>query len=226
MGNLLMRRRELILSGGSADPIDQYVQDGLILWLDGIKNTRAGHSDTTTVWEDLSGNERDYTLYSTRVIGDKYIIPKGRATSSQSITSGVSWTTEVCYLYGSSSKSQIFTPQRNTRNTLWISAASNICVGAGGTSGNVKFVAQADHPTINTINSRYYINGRDDIEWSSGTGTWGTAQAQYLFGYNNATGYPMNCRVYALRIYDRTLTDEEILQNYALDRIRFGSGVS
>ena len=37
-----------------------YVMDGLQLWLDGINNTRSGHSTTTRIWEDLSGNGFDF----------------------------------------------------------------------------------------------------------------------------------------------------------------------
>ena len=37
-----------------------YVTDGLIVNLDGINNTRTGHSDNTTIWEDISGNGNDF----------------------------------------------------------------------------------------------------------------------------------------------------------------------
>lgn len=37
-----------------------YVIDGLQLWLDGILNTRQGHSRTAMIWEDLSGNNFDF----------------------------------------------------------------------------------------------------------------------------------------------------------------------
>lgn len=39
-----------------------YNTNGLILLLDGINNTRNGHSTTTTTWEDLSGNNNDFNL--------------------------------------------------------------------------------------------------------------------------------------------------------------------
>ena len=41
-----------------------YIQDGLVLYLDGINNTGNGHSNTTTTWKDLSGNGNDATLYN------------------------------------------------------------------------------------------------------------------------------------------------------------------
>ena len=57
-----------------------YVQDGLVLLLDGIRNTRSGHSTSTNVWEDLSGNNYDYTLNDIK-INDNNIYFKGTANS-------------------------------------------------------------------------------------------------------------------------------------------------
>ena len=39
-----------------------YINSGLILYLDAKNNTRSGYSATTTVWEDLSGNNNDFNL--------------------------------------------------------------------------------------------------------------------------------------------------------------------
>ena len=39
-----------------------YIQSDLILCLDGIENTRKGHNEKTTIWEDLSGKEKDCNL--------------------------------------------------------------------------------------------------------------------------------------------------------------------
>ena len=41
----------------------EYVKQGLILYFDGINNTGSGHSSTTTVWKDLSGNNNNGILY-------------------------------------------------------------------------------------------------------------------------------------------------------------------
>ena len=42
--------------------LNEYVKDGLSIHWDGAHNTRAGHDDTATVWEDLSGNGVDLEL--------------------------------------------------------------------------------------------------------------------------------------------------------------------
>ena len=39
-----------------------YAKNGLILYYDGINNTKKGHDANTTTWEDLSGNNNDGTL--------------------------------------------------------------------------------------------------------------------------------------------------------------------
>jgi len=41
-----------------------YAKNGLILYYDGINNTKKGHDANTTTWEDLSGNNNDGTLYN------------------------------------------------------------------------------------------------------------------------------------------------------------------
>ena len=44
------------------DANDGYIRDKLLLYLDGINNTRNGHNEDSTLWEDLSGNEKDVEL--------------------------------------------------------------------------------------------------------------------------------------------------------------------
>lgn len=67
-----MNRRMSLLSSAYIP-----VQDGLLLWMDGIKNTRLGHSTTPTAWEDLSGNNID-GVYIGNVIYDEngFIVDK------------------------------------------------------------------------------------------------------------------------------------------------------
>ena len=46
----------------SENNILDYVSNGLVLLLDGVKNTRNGHSTSTSVWEDLRGKNNDLTV--------------------------------------------------------------------------------------------------------------------------------------------------------------------
>ncbi|MBR0350899.1 MAG: type II secretion system protein [Clostridia bacterium] len=51
---------------------DEIIKDGLLVWYDGENNTGSGHSSTTTVWKDLSGNGRDGVMNNT-TIGNNYV---------------------------------------------------------------------------------------------------------------------------------------------------------
>ena len=42
--------------------LDDYVQDGLMLHYDAVKNTKNGHDKSSTTWYDLSGNNNNGTL--------------------------------------------------------------------------------------------------------------------------------------------------------------------
>lgn len=74
-------RQELLINNF----LNEYVVDGLELWFDGAKNTRAGHSRALSIWEDLSGNNHDMycfgdttgTQMKTAQCGHNYVVFDG-----------------------------------------------------------------------------------------------------------------------------------------------------
>ena len=54
-------------------PEGVYASNGLVLWLDGINNTRNGNNPNATSWEDLSGNENDGIFSSAMVANQSEI---------------------------------------------------------------------------------------------------------------------------------------------------------
>lgn len=44
----------------SSSIVPEYIKDGLQLHLDGINNTRSGHDNNSSIWEDLTANEYDF----------------------------------------------------------------------------------------------------------------------------------------------------------------------
>ena len=52
-----------------------YASDGIILHLDAISNTRNGNNTSSSVWEDLSGNDNDFTMISDGAVtfNDNYV---------------------------------------------------------------------------------------------------------------------------------------------------------
>ena len=226
MGNLLMRRREMILSPVGGDDISGYVKDGLIIFWDGIYNTANGHDDTSTLWEDLSGNGHHATYNSANLIGDKYLQTNSRglqyvALSDSEKTAYKTGMTEIVIEPDSiSSVSGILTLAGNTSGTsngsVYLSKSS-VCFNAGAPNKSVACIVGRHY-----YNSELWVDG----EVTSNTDkrdSWSN-KTNYLASYSNASSYPFSGKIYALRAYNRVLTNNEILQNWREDQRRFGIG--
>lgn len=99
-----------------------------ILTLDGIKNTRSGHSASTTTWEDLSGNGKDFTLNggTTTVWNDNAAVFNGTSSTREYTYSGVlfpttltEWTIELSVKVGSIGTSSYGYPIFGSDTTTW-----------------------------------------------------------------------------------------------------------
>ncbi len=55
-------RMSLYIPASNSVTEKTYIKNGLILYLDGINNTGSGHSNTSTIWKDLSGNNNNGTI--------------------------------------------------------------------------------------------------------------------------------------------------------------------
>jgi hypothetical protein len=215
----------------SEDPgpgVDGYVQDGIIFWLDGIWNTQAGHKSTATVWEDLSGNGHNYTYRSDSVITPTYCIPNGRMASTIDAPSiSTSYTIEVVTDIQESSTGQFILALGNGYGTIFVSATVPVLFfhASKNTNGAHGFAIQEGRTTYTAQNStNYFINGAATTRLDNKTSWSATNLKKYLFYYNSSYPYSYVSPVYAIRIYNRTLTEAEIAQNYAQDVARFGGG--
>ena len=67
-----------------------------------------------------------------------------------------------------------------------------------------------------------YLNGAARNNGVNGN-TWGTGDGKVAVGNRNSsdTSYNWTGEVYAIRLYDKVLTDEEIAANHAIDQARF-----
>ena len=217
----LMRRRGLLAeaSGGGGD-ISDYVQDGIIFWLDGIENTRSGHNASATKWENLANSAHDVTYNNSKVIGDKYCIPNG-SSSMANARSDSRVTIEVVMDWVDNGATQMITPwYGNNYGTVWVhtngqiffNAQSNNSHGVGVISGINTYTAQQSRS--------YYLNGNAATE-VNGTGSWSSQYGKVLFYYNSQYPRPCVSKIYAIRIYNRALNAAEILQNAQVDAARF-----
>ena len=219
MGELL-RRRELLLRAAAAPGINDYVHDSMLLWLDGIENTRSGHDAGAAKWEDLSGNAMDYGYHASSVIADKYCQPNGGMMTSANLTITDGCTIEVVVGIRTNGASQMITAQGGQSGfTTWIGSGGNFFFGAGNAS---KYCVPPK--AINTFNSAHYANG-EPVEFTALYASWSNAYRTRLFTYSSDTYRQCVSDVYALRVYSRELTAAEIRKNYEIDKLRFGSGV-
>ena len=213
-----------------------YVQNGLILHYDAINNTGSGHSSTTTTWNDLSGNNNDGTIVdgawnenSIKLSNNNSGII-GNYSDSLKLTD---FTIEIMLLsYTESSNGGLLYDFHTGGESGYFSKIYNnsLLLAFGNTRYNYSYdFINSDYPIKITItceksndNTSISING---INSDNHTGNVNIEKAQTsTFGILNNDA--RNEGVYLgemgnFKIYNRALTDAEVLQNYNVDKARF-----
>lgn len=218
VGTLIQRRREMKAESTSKG-INDYVQNGLVFWLDGIENTRNGHNASASKWEDLTSTHRDVTYNSSKVIGDKYCILNGKSTVSKLSSISTSYTIEVVADYPSNTSVQAILPWRGNNY-------GSVCIESR------KIMFQCATSDFNGILMEYGVNtytarGKSNLRTNgrtaiSATCKRGLATASDWMGYYSTSyPFPLTTKIYAVRIYSRILSDAEVLSNALVDAARF-----
>ncbi len=222
-----------------------YPKSGLILRYDGIQNTLTGHNNATTVWKDISGNGRDGELQNFSFqegsqwtsngltfdgendgvwVGDKlkdmwksdvYIemtlnfneastrdILFGNHASSNAINIEKLRTNDLRF-YWNAGKADLRYP-----GSVFEKANTPMTVGIALDKTAKTATAYINGEKFQTLASDYYT---DNVDYNNG---W--------IGRDSRTGETvLNGTIYAVRIYNRLLTEDEISSNYILDKERF-----
>lgn len=237
--------------------LDGYIRDGLILYYDGINNTREGNNLNATKWEDLSGNNNDGIFVNPNntitymgngyefTNNDDYIetINNLGVSSAPDITLefvhksyGVkedSNTTNACglFTYGSATGGSSDIGKILTGNVTYplstFSVINNLIKCNIQDDNNVvrNIVFTTAGSTFPNDNTKIYQNG-EKLEIYQKTGNISinlqdsTLQIGREWQYNQQEN-SLNGIIYAVRVYDRVLTEEEIRQNYEIDKLRF-----
>lgn len=210
-------------------PIDGYVKDGLVLAYDGYQEPSGG------VWKDLSGSgndmivgagasfDSDYHCFSFTV-GGQYALGDCKTSKEVSLSSAV--TIEFICAAETSSNAIIF-----KCNTTWpyhpsINFGSFLNIYLPESCKTPWLVSEAISTDHSVCSMHYYAVDGTAVRYkqygnnqaSEGTATnssaiTGGSQVLYIGGKET--------RIYALRIYNRALTDAEMVQNRTLDITRF-----
>ena len=217
MGRIIDRRR---VYGSKKE--DTYIQDGLIFWLDGINK-----GNDPTAWTDLIGG---------------YTFPYSEGAVIES--------NGVANIYSKSVQQAFHAPA----NTHTIEGVSNYCstpygillygkqsgdvvlANGGGiiTTGNsINFGEQCrmfktnlrTPTTVSCHDDFLMLNGNihtytEVTNWAQGYGSGFVIGGRYSYGYKNTS------KIYSIRIYNRRLTEEEMLHNQRIDNVRFNLGLN
>ena len=214
-----------------------YIKNGLTLQYDAINNTGSGHDNITITWKDLSGNNNDGALTNmdinsvTSNWAENYISFNGQnnyilVPSSDSIDSNV-YTIEMVF-----NQEAVINEDKSVliakagEYTIELNADNTISYGIGSNNEYYKTTQIINLNKIYYIAVTYennlqkiYVNG-ELIGQSTVDGTVSQTQADLTIGANN-TSYPFKGKIYATRIYNRSLTENEILQNYNIDKQKY-----
>ena len=214
-----------------------YIKNGLALQYDAINNTGSGHDNITITWKDLSGNNNDGALTNmdinsvTSNWAENYISFNGQnnyilVPSSDSINSNA-YTIEMVF-----NQEAVINEDKSVliakagEYTIELNADNTISYGIGSNNEYYKTMQIINLNKIYYIAVTYennlqkiYVNG-ELIGQSTVDGTVSQTQADLTIGANN-TSYPFKGKIYATRIYNRSLTENEILQNFNIDKQKY-----
>ncbi len=211
-----------------------YVQDGLVLWLDGINNTRDGHDENTTIWEDLSGNNNDATLmnYDDPTWNENSLIFDGinqyaQILNQTNIPEGESpYTIEVVFEANVLNDGGLLSlgVEREVGHANGFRLFRNVGFKHFYWSFDLDYRVQLNINAIYTAVALNYGSERR-IYLNSEFGVKGFAVPNVKLGSivlgRSIEGF-LNGNIYSVRVYNRGLSEEEIKQNYEVDKKRFG----
>lgn len=222
MGRIIDRRRVM----GKKD--DTYIQDGLIAWYDGEWNESIGrHNASATQWNNLVDGTTPITNIDSRFTwyDNHLFIPQIQNIGT--LPNLVPITLEVVLTFGGSGFYPAFTlPAVNYTQSVWISIRANNTVNFanGGYYAPIQRGAIQSVSALGVSNGyspinpkAIFINGDDKIIKSGGaTGSGSLGSFHSFFYWGSGT-----TDIYSIRMYNREITEDEVLYNYNIDKQRF-----
>lgn len=219
MSNSLLLRRRLLLDNNKIDL--GYVSNGLVFQIDGIFNTKNGNDKTSNVWEDLVGD--NFVPIGSNTWGLNCLNCSSNMASNKVIPDlGENCTMEIVYKYegetyhqcGLANSSPRFKGRMNTQNPWWQHDSSK----------RLNYTEPLQYNTLYSVATtrsgnvcKAFLNG--NLKAASTLNLTGNSGNSLL--YIGSGAEIMKGKVYAIRLYNRALTDDELLKNYNLDVKRF-----
>ena len=224
---------------------NSYVEEGLIAHLDGINNTGNGHSKETQIWKDLSNHGNDATLYNSPTWSNNSLTFDGiddygilTNTANQAFPNGLTLETRVKILSITDFEGEsynMFIDNATLSSTKGVSqhvmkdlSGFKTRVGVGnasfstiqnetscGTDAYYTLLTTYDNNTV-----KFYVNS-ELIQTNNLTGTYTSSTNPFNLGKAVPNTAYANVEFQNVLIYDRALTENEIIRNYQADQMRY-----
>ena len=223
------------------NPLDNIVTDGLVLCLDA--NFTCSYPKASTTWYDLSGNGNDGSL----VNGPTFDSGNGGSivfdgtndsiTSTAPLSSGEDTYTIESFWKTDELKTQVIWEQ----NTSTLQIGTRVCMillnrGVGGFNGqNADFHSSVPYSintwyhwvitvdnTLSTNKVKVYVNGNLYAQGNP-SNTLNTGADSAAIGHKiPSSSEEFNGDISIVRVYNKTLSSDEVLQNFNAQKARFG----
>ena len=225
--------RRMIAAMPEKTVISDYVQDGLVLAYDGYQAPSGG------VWKDLSGGGNHLTLSSTAVYNDTYHFMS--FSDQKSVTAGIvplPTTATIEWVYGrtlssltifqSSAASWPYSPSLslyNAYNLRYNQASGSGYIAGVSIGGGIKDADESSMPnlhqlafSLDKVEVWYKNSGQSE---ATHVGPKTQTNTSIIDSSDQLKVGSTGLRLHALRIYNRYLTEDELLRNRTLDAKRF-----
>lgn len=218
-------------------PIADYTTDGVIAYYDAQNNTGTGHTDTTSIWKDLSGNRNDAKLINLELDKtnntwmkkalnidypeDKHVVypiqlPKSSSISIEMVITQISYE-NITMLAADTSWSSFCSHTYNNDGSIYIGGNFNASAKNRFTPTEINYKLPLNKPVLLTYTynvdtkiARVYINGEKKAEKVYVT------DSEAIKSFTTYAG-----QYHRVSIYNKELTQEEITNNYEVDKERF-----
>ena len=233
MIELLLRRRQMAMS--KKQPfINPYITDGLVLHLDGIEK-----GSTPDAWTDLI-NGIVFTKKAGGVTFNSDNVQFGNNannalhnTSNYVYTASNVGTIEVCYRDVPTSTSaaySIFYSYGNVAHSICFQFyKGKIIYSAGKSSVPLTGKWTAKSTGTYSISTARAFQDLQNVGFNTYKDYITRSAVAAIIGCNgrHASTYydPLNGKIHSIRVYNRQLTEEEVLHNQAIDNTRFHLGL-
>lgn len=224
---------------------NSYVEEGLIAHLDGINNTGNGHMTETTTWKDLSNHGNDATLYNNPTWSNNSLTFDGiddygilTNTANLAFPNGLTLETRVKILsitdFGGAAYNMFIDSVSSYANKNGVSqtiakdlSSFRTRIGINDRYSVLSSVTPVDLNNSYTIvtvygNSKvsFYVDGELKQD-SSVTGEYNVSSNPFYIGKEIIGTNYSNVEFQNVLIYDRALTENEVLRNYQADLSRY-----